>query len=72
MDTLTWHQSSELHGPHSEVCVRHDCVEHPRLFCLSQKAGAESPWIVLYFVDGIPAQHYHTVADALRALEQNP
>ncbi len=72
MDTLTWRQSEELRGPHSEVCVRHDCIEHPRLFCLSQKSGADSPWMVLYYVQGIDAQHYHSVADAIAALRQNP
>jgi hypothetical protein len=70
--SLTWQQSSEAIGPHSEVCVRHDCIEHPRLFCLSQKSGADSPWIVLYFVEGIDAQHYHTVGDALQAMRENP
>jgi len=72
MIDLTWVQSSEAIGPHSEVCVRHDCIEHPRLFCLSQKSGMDSPWVVLYYVEGIDAQHYHSVADAVQALKENP
>jgi hypothetical protein len=69
---LTWTQRPELHGPHGEICVRHDCVEHPALFCLSQKSGTDSPWIVLYYVEGIEAQHYHSVEDALAAIRENP
>jgi hypothetical protein len=72
MTDLTWVQSSEAIGPHSEVCVRHDCVELPRLFCLSQKSGEDSPWIVLYYVTGIESQHWHSVADAIDAMEKNP
>ncbi len=70
--TLTWKQSFEAIGPHSEVCVRFDCVEHPRLFALSQKSGFDSPWVQLFYVEGISAQHWSTAAEAVAAMEANP
>jgi hypothetical protein len=71
-DALTWRQSTEAIGPHGELCVRHDCVEYPRLYCLSQRASVETEWYECYFVYGIGAQWWHTADEALQAMMANP
>lgn len=69
---LTWRRVFEERGPRGELCIRHDCVEHPRLYRLWQVPNQERGAIECYFVAGIEAQHWHTAAEALAAMWANP
>lgn len=69
---MTWLEIFRAQGPGGEMCVRRDCVEHPRVYSLSQRASADVEWVTLYYVEGIPAQHWHSAEDAVSAAEANP
>ena len=69
---LTWRRTDTATGPRGEQCVRHDCVTHPRLFRLSQRASVDVEWTELYYVVGIDAQFWRTADEALRAMSENP
>jgi hypothetical protein len=49
----------------------HRCVEHPRITVLAQKASHDAPWVTTFHVEGI-ANHFETIGQALKAMEQNP
>lgn len=69
---LRWKRSFEAVGPRGEVCVRYDCLEHPRLFQLKQRQDESAEWRTLFYVTGIEAQHYEDPIAALAAMEANP
>lgn len=69
---LTWRRIGDACGPRGEQCIRHDCVDYPRLFRLSQRASVDLPWTELFYVDGIAAQYWHTALEALQAMRENP
>ena len=65
-------QNSLTAGPRGEACIRYDCVQHPRLYQLRQRQHADGEWRSLFYVEGIPAQHYEDPVEALAAMEANP
>ena len=68
---LTWKRTFEAGGPRGESCVREDCNEYPRVYRMSQRTGVDEPELVLYYVTGIAAQHWHSVDAAIDAMEAN-
>ena len=46
----------------------HQCIEHPRITKIAQKASHAAEWVVTFHVDGI-ANHFPTFLEALTAME---
>ena len=69
---LTWTLTFSDGGPRGESCVREDCNEYPRVYRMAQRTGADEPEVVLYYVEGIEAQHYASAEAAIEAMEVNP
>lgn len=69
---LVWRRSLEATGPGGEECIRYDCQQYPRLYQLCQRPHPNAQWRTLFYVEGIPAQHYTDPVDALEALRANP
>lgn len=69
---LTWRRSFEATGPNGEVCIRYDCAQYPRLYQLRQRPNEHVEFRTLFYVEGIPAQHFADPIDALEAMRANP
>jgi hypothetical protein len=68
---LRWQILRSAMGPHGEECVQRGCVQHKRITSLTQRPNADAGYVTLYYVDGL-ANQYHTPAEALRAMRENP
>jgi hypothetical protein len=68
---VTWRPTFVASGPHGEQCVRYECSDHPRVYRLWQ-SDAEGAVTDLYYVEGIAAQHWHTLEQAVAARDANP
>jgi hypothetical protein len=68
---MTWRPTFIASGPYGETCVRYESPDHPRVYRMVQR-DADGHEIDLYYVEGLPAQHWHDVDGAVRARDANP
>lgn len=71
MNELSWRATLFGDGARGAAVQMYQCVEHPRLTMISQRASHDAPWVTTFHVDGL-ANHWGTAAEALAALEANP
>lgn len=69
---LTWHATQGGMGDGGARWTEYRCLEHPRLSRLVQRPNSDSEFVETYHVAGIGAQHWHTAAEAIEAMEANP
>jgi hypothetical protein len=69
--SLTFQATLFADGARGARMQEHRCVEHPRLRVLKQKQSHDAPWVTTFHIDGI-ANHFASLTEALKALEENP
>jgi hypothetical protein len=71
-DGLHWFEVLKTRSPDGGECREMRCVEHRRVTMLVQRPTDDVDFVTTFHVDGIRAQHYHSAAEAVAAMEANP
>lgn len=70
---LFWRQQRRDIDPrYGGECIVRVCQQYPRVTQVVQRPNREAEWITTYHCAGLTAQHWHTAAEAIAAMEANP